>query len=109
MEHVLKNKTKTVTKQCRLKLFVSVPALMLVLLLTSITVSAFHSHRDCENSNNCTICTFQISTSAVALDTAPGSDPYDGPVLLSAIMLPERISEPFHTSVFASHAPPQFS
>jgi len=85
------------------------PVVMLVLLLTSITVSAFHSHRDCDNSNNCAICTFQISTSAVALDTTPGADPNDELILLSAITVSERVSEPFHTSVFASHAPPQFS
>ncbi|MGD1045537.1 MAG: hypothetical protein ABR936_09455 [Bacteroidota bacterium] len=83
-------------------------ALMLVLLLTSITVSAFHNHRDCENPNNCAICTFHVSSSALALDTAQGSDPYDEPILLSAITLPERVSEPFHISVFPSHAPPQF-
>jgi hypothetical protein len=100
---------KSIEKHHRCSLRVMVPALMLVLLLTSITVSAFHNHRDCENSNNCAICTFQISTSALALDTAPGSDPYDEPVILSFIILPERVSEPFHTSVFASHAPPQFS
>ena len=100
---------KTLSRQRRFSLRVAVPALMLVLLLASITVSAFHNHRDCDNSNNCAICTFQVSTSAVALDPAPGSDPYDELILLSSITLPERVSEPFHTSVFASHAPPQLS
>jgi hypothetical protein len=93
----------------RRKLSLVVSALMLVLLLTSITVSTFHIHHGCENQDNCAICTFQVSSSALSLDTAPGSDPYDEPVLLSAITLLERASEPFHTSVFPSHAPPQFS
>lgn len=95
--------------QCRFKLRDLIPALMLVLLLTSITVSAFHNHRDCENPDNCAICTFHVLSSALALDTASGSDPYDEPVLLSFVTLPERVAEPFHTSVFPSHAPPQFS
>jgi hypothetical protein len=95
--------------QYRAKLRVAVPAMMLVLLLSSITISAFHNHRDCDSSNNCAICTFQVSTSAIALDTAIGSNPYDEAVLLSAITFLDRVSEPFHTSVFASHAPPQFS
>jgi len=94
---------------CRFKLRDLIPALMLALLLTSITVSAFHNHRDCENPDNCAICTFHVSSSTLALDTAPGSDPFDEPVLLSFVTLPERVAEPFHTSVFASHAPPQFS
>ena len=94
---------------CRNILRIVIPVLMLVLLLTSITVSAFHNHHGCENQDNCAICTFHVSSSALALDTAPGSDPYNEPVLLSAITLTERVSEPFHTSVFPSHAPPQFS
>jgi hypothetical protein len=109
MRYFIKNTTMALSIKCRAKLRVAVPAMMLVLLLSSITISAFHNHRDCDSSNNCAICTFQVSTSAVPLDTAPGSDPYDEAVLLSAITLPERVSEPFHTSVFASHAPPQFS
>jgi hypothetical protein len=109
MRYFIKNTTMAFSIQCRVKLRVAVPALMLVLLLSSITISAFHNHRDCDSSNNCAICTFQVSTSALALDTAPGSDPYNEPAILSIIILPERVSEPFHTSVFASHAPPQFS
>jgi hypothetical protein len=109
MRYYLKNTTKTLSMQCCRKLRVAIPTMMLVLLLTSITISAFHNHRDCENSNTCVICTFHVSTSAVALDTSPGSYPYDEPVLLSAVIIPERVLEQFHTSVFASHAPPQFS
>ena len=88
---------------------VVIPVLMLVLLLSSITISAFHNHRDCENSENCTICTFQVSSSVLSLETAPGSVPCGNPTLLSAIVIPERVPEPFHTSVYPSHAPPQFS
>jgi len=95
--------------QYRRILCVIVPALMLVLLLGSITVSAFHNHHDCENPDNCAICNFQVSNSIVSFDTTLGSDFYDEPVLLSIITLPERVTKPFHTSVFPSHAPPQFS
>jgi hypothetical protein len=100
---------KPLSIQYSRNLRVVVPALMLVLLLGSITVSAFHNHHDRENPDNCAICTFQVSSSVLSLDTAPGSDSYDEPVLLSFVTLPERVAEPFHTSVFPSHAPPQFS
>lgn len=91
------------------RLCVIVPVLMLLLILTSITVSAFHNHHDCENPENCVICSFQVSTPVVSLETSPGLVPYGEPILLSIIALPERVTEPFHTSVFPSHAPPQFS
>ena len=94
--------------QYRRELRIVVPALMLVLLLTSIAISAFHNHHDRENPDACAICTFQVSSCTLSLDTALGSDHYLEPVLLSFITLPERVSHPFHTLVFASHAPPQF-
>jgi hypothetical protein len=86
-----------------------VPLLMLALLLSGIAVSAFHNHHDCGNPDNCAICTFQASACALSFDVSPGSDAYADPVLLSSLSLPEWISLPFHTHVFASHAPPQFS
>ena len=86
-----------------------VPVLMLVLFFGSITISAFHNHHDCANQDNCAICNFQVSNSILSFDTTLGSDFYDKPVLLSVVTLPERVTEPFHTSVFPSHAPPQFS
>jgi hypothetical protein len=85
-----------------------VPALMLVLLLASIGVSAFHNHQDCANPDNCAICTFQVSSCTLSLDAASGSNSVDEPVFLSFSNLPERVSLPFHTHIFASHAPPQF-
>lgn len=109
MRYFLKNRTKLLSLHYRSILRIVVPALMLVLLLTSMSVSTFHNHRDCENPDNCAICTFHVSSSVLSLITAADSDQYDEPVLLSAITLPERVSEPFHTSVFPSHAPPQFS
>jgi len=87
---------------------VVVHTLMLLLILTSISISAFHNHHDCENPDNCAICNFQVTNSIVSFDTTLGSDLYDDPIQLSVITLPERITEPFHTSVFPSHAPPQF-
>ncbi|HVN47937.1 MAG TPA: hypothetical protein VMU30_03850 [Bacteroidota bacterium] len=39
-----------------------VPALMLVLMLGSIGISAFHNHHDCANPDNCAICTFQVTS-----------------------------------------------
>ena len=90
-------------------LFKAVPALMLLLLLASISVSAFHNHHDCGNSDNCAICTFQLSNYAPSIQTAAGSSLYREPVLLAFVSLPERVCHPFHTRVFASHAPPQFS
>ena len=95
--------------QYRRILRVVVPALMLVLLLGSITVSAFHNHHDCANPDNCAICTFHVTSFVLSLDTAPGSVPYGEPILRSTITLPERVTKPFHTCVFPSHAPPQFS
>jgi hypothetical protein len=109
MRYLLKYRTKPLSLHYRSILCVVIPALMLVLLLTSISVSAFHNHRDCENPDNCAICTFQVSSSVLSFDKAPSADPYDEPVLLSFVTLPERIAAPFHTTVFPSHAPPQFS
>ena len=100
---------KPQTKKYYRGLRVVIPVLMLVLILSSITISAFHFHRDCENSENCAICTFQVTSSVLSLESAQGFVPYGNPILLSAIVLPERVPEPFHTTVYPSHAPPQFS
>jgi hypothetical protein len=85
-----------------------VPALMLVLLVASIGVSAFHHHQDCANPDTCAICMFQVSSCTLSLDAASGFHPSDGPILCSFLNLPERVALPFHTHIFASHAPPQF-
>lgn len=103
-----KNRMKALSMQfCRIFRIV-VPVLMLMLLLAGITVSAFHNHHDCENPDTCAICSFQISHCTLSLDTVPGSGPSLEPVLFSFIPFPERVTHPFHTLVFASHAPPQF-
>jgi hypothetical protein len=94
--------------QYRRMLRTVVPALMLVLLLASIGISAFHNHHDCANPDTCAICTFQVTSCTLSLDAVSGSNSLDEPVLLSFINLPERVSLPFHTHIFASHAPPQF-
>jgi hypothetical protein len=104
-----KNVMKPQAKKYYRDLRVVIPVMMLVLFLSSITISAFHNHRDCENSENCAICTFQVSSSVLSLESVQGFVPYGNPMLLSAIVLPERVPEPFHTTVYPSHAPPQFS
>jgi hypothetical protein len=86
-----------------------VPALMCMLLLTGIFVSAFHNHHDCGNTDNCAICSFQISSYTPSIESAASSSLSHEPVILIFVSLPERVCHPFHTSVFASHAPPQFS
>lgn len=99
---------KHISTQHRNTLRIAVPALVLLLLLASIAISAFHNHHDCGNPDTCAICTFQASSYTLSLHATPGSDTYDEPVLLSIVTLPQRVSEPFYTSVFASHAPPLF-
>ena len=94
--------------QYRNRLRLIVPVILLMLLLASISIGAYHSSHECANPDTCAICTFQATSCTLSLDAAPGSDHYDEPVLLSIITLPERVSEPFQTSAFASHAPPQF-
>jgi hypothetical protein len=100
---------KALSMQIHRIFHIVIPVLLLGLLLTGITVSAFHNHYDCENPDFCAICSFQISHSALSLNTISGSGPYFEPVLLSFITFPEQVSHPFQTLVFASHAPPQFS
>ncbi len=56
----------------RRTLLKAVPALMLMLFLSSIAVSAFHNHHDCGNTDNCVICTFQISSYTPSIETAAG-------------------------------------
>jgi hypothetical protein len=94
--------------QKRITMRIAVRALMLTIYLSGITISAFHSHHDCRDTENCAICIFQASSVTLPLDAPPGSDPFDEPVLHSILTATERASEPFHTSVFACHAPPQF-
>jgi hypothetical protein len=86
----------------------AIPAVMLAMFLASIAVPTLHSFHDCGNANTCAVCTFQLSTFTLSTDPAPDSTPFDVPVLHSVITVIERVPEPFHTSVFASHAPPQF-
>jgi hypothetical protein len=85
------------------------PAMMLAVFITGIAISDFHSHRDCRDSENCAMCTFQSFGAALSPDASQGIDPRDLPVLHILMALPERVSEPFHISVFPSHAPPRFS
>jgi hypothetical protein len=85
-----------------------VPALMLVLLLASMTISAHHDLHGCENPHACAICMHQLSNYALPGDAPSESEVYQDPVLFLINVLPKRVSHPFHTLVFASHAPPQF-
>ena len=94
--------------QYRNRLRLIVPVILMMLLLAGISIGAYHSSHECANPDTCAICTFQAASYTLSIDTTPGSDRHDEPVLLSIITLPERVSEPFQTSVFASHAPPQF-
>jgi len=64
---------------------------MLMLLLASISIGAYHSSHECANPDTCAICTFQATSCTLSLDAAPGSDHYDEPILLSIITLPERV------------------
>ena len=98
---------QSLSKQYYRSVRVIIPALLLVMFLTSLTVSAFHKHQ-CEKPDSCAICTFQSSNYALFDDTATSSATPIKSVILSFITLPERVSHPFYTLVFASHAPPQY-
>ena len=99
---------KPLSKQYYRSLRVVIPALMLVMFLTSLTVSAFHKH-NCDKPDVCAICTFQTSNYTLFDDTAASFGTPFKSVNLPFITLPERVSHPFLTLVFASHAPPQYS
>jgi hypothetical protein len=99
MKHISKQK-------CR-ALRTVFPMLILVVLLSGIAISAFHSSHDCGNPDNCAICTFQASSYTSFLHEGPVFETNVEPVRLSPLALPERAPEPFYTRIFASHAPPQ--
>lgn len=82
--------------------------LMLFVFLASLAVSAFHSHDDCVKPDDCVLCAFQSSNFTLTPDPAPVPVPYDGTVIPFFLPPAERVPEPFNTSVFSSHAPPQF-
>jgi hypothetical protein len=102
------NRMKAMSIHSRRILRAIVPALMLVLLLASMTISTLHSHRGCENPYACPICAFQISSCTLPRDTPSESGLSRDPVSFFISILSKRVSHPFHTLVFASHAPPQF-
>jgi hypothetical protein len=85
-----------------------VPVIMLALLITSISISAFHNHTDCANPDTCAICTFQVTSCTITLHTTADAQPNEKPIVAALLDLPERITLSFHTHIFASHAPPQF-
>ena len=85
-----------------------VPALMLVLLLASMTISAHHDHHGCENPNACAICMYQLSNCTLLRDAPSEFGLHQDPVFFFINIPSKRVSQPFHTLVFPSHAPPQF-
>ena len=100
--------TMMIPIQYRRNLRHAVPALMLMLLVSSIVITAYHNTRECGDPHSCAVCTFHATSYTLSSDAEPGTDPCDAPGLPAVITLVERASEPFHTTVFASHAPPPF-
>jgi hypothetical protein len=98
---------KLISEHYRSGLRTVFPVLILVVLLSGIAISAFHSSHDCGNPDSCAICTFQASSYTSILHEGPVFETNVEPVRLSPLALPDRAPEPFYTSTFASHAPPQ--
>ncbi len=92
----------------RSRLFIVVPALMLTLLIASISVSAFHRHEDSTSVNTCAICAFQVSKFTFDFTAAIAPAVYHKPVFVAVLTPSDTFDYPFYTRVFASHAPPQF-
>lgn len=82
---------------------------MVAVLLSSIALTAFHSHNCAENSDNCTVCSFRVSYSAVTVEPALNIQLFQKPISEYAITLNDRVTDPSQKIVCSSHAPPQFS
>ena len=85
------------------------PLVLLVVLLSSMAITSFHSHKCTENSDNCTACNLQHSFSSFTIQSTAQSVVLPLPLSESLITLNERITDPSQKIVCSSHAPPQFS
>ena len=81
---------------------------MFCLLATSLILTSFHYHRIDSTTDNCPICSFQTSYSAVTFEQTPDSSIFQKPLLEHAVTNNENVTNPSQKRVCSSHAPPQF-
>ena len=97
----------------KIKIFLRVkeltPYLMLLLMLSSIILTSFHNHNCTDSSDNCTVCSFRVSFSAVTIEPAIDVQLIQKPISDYAITLNDRVTDPSQKLVCSSHAPPQIS
>jgi hypothetical protein len=91
------------------KVRIVVPFLMLSLLLTSLILTSYHDHQSDTAADNCPLCSFQTSYSAVTIEPTFDSPVFQKPLLERAITFNENATNPLHKRVCSQHAPPQFS
>ena len=86
-----------------------IPFLMLVLLLSSIALTSFHNHHCDSTTDNCTICSYRVSYSAVIVELIQSNNLFTDPLSEHIIVLNDRVTDPSQKLVCSSHAPPHSS
>jgi hypothetical protein len=79
---------------------------LLALLLSSIVIVTFHNHQCHETTDNCAICNFRSSYSAVTVALESNDTFFLEPLAERAVTLNERVTDPSRTRVCSAHAPP---
>jgi hypothetical protein len=86
-----------------------VPFLMLSLLLASLILTSYHDHQSDTAADNCLLCNFQTTYSAVTIEPTSDSAVFQKPFLESTVTLNEDVTNPSQKRVCTSHAPPLYS